>query len=102
MFNLVDNALTFAPPDTRVLLTAARKEDAVSLCVSDQGSGIAPEALPHIFDRFYRGANGHAGGAGLGLAIARAFVHAQGGEISVESELGKGTTFIVELPMRNF
>jgi heavy metal sensor kinase len=102
LFNLVDNALKFSAPDTRVLLTAVPTGDAISLCVSDQGSGIAADALPHIFDRFYRGTNGDARGAGLGLAIARALVQAQGGHISGESELGHGTTFTVELPMRNF
>ena len=102
LFNLVDNAITFSPPDTCVLLSATRSGDSVSLCVSDQGSGIAAEALPYIFDRFYRGANGRARGAGLGLAIARAFVQAQGGEISVARALGTGTTFTIELPMRNF
>ena len=102
LFNLMDNALKFSPPDTRVLLSAASKGDTVSLCVSDQGPGIASDALPHIFDRFYRGTDGCASGAGLGLAIARALVHAQGGAISVESESGKGTTFTVEMPMRKF
>lgn len=101
LMNLVDNALAFSPPETCVLLSAMRSDDAVSLCVSDQGPGIDAEALPYIFERFYRGANGRAGGAGLGLAIARAFVQAQGGTISGASALGKGTTFIVELPIRS-
>jgi heavy metal sensor kinase len=102
LFNLVDNALKFSAPNTRVLLTAAPKGDVVSLCVRDQGAGIASDALPHVFDRFYRGTNGDASGAGLGLAIARALVQAQGGHISGESALGQGTTFTIELPMRNF
>jgi heavy metal sensor kinase len=102
LFNLMDNALKFSPPDTHVLLSAARKGDTVSLCVSDQGPGVASNELLHIFDRFYRGTNGRASGAGLGLAIARALVQVQGGEISVESEAGKGTTFTVEMPMRKF
>jgi heavy metal sensor kinase len=101
LLNLVDNALKFSPPDTHVLLTAARKGDDVSLCVSDQGPGIASDARQRIFDRFYRGTNGRVSGVGLGLAIARALVHAQGGNISVESELGKGTTFTIGMPMRN-
>jgi len=101
LFNLVDNALKYAPPGTCVVLTAARTDDTVSLRVSDQGPGIASDALPHVFDRFYRGTNGHTSGAGLGLAIARAFVQAQGGTISGESEMGKGTTFTIEMPMRN-
>jgi heavy metal sensor kinase len=102
LFNLVDNALKFAPPGTCVLLSAARTGDTVSLRVSDQGPGIPSDALPYIFDRFYRGTNGRASGAGLGLAIARALVQAQGGTISAESELGKGTTFTIEMQMRHF
>ena len=102
LFNLVDNALKFSARDARVLLTAARTGDVVSLCVSDQGAGITADALPYIFERFYRGTNGDARGAGLGLAIARALVQAQGGHISGASELGQGTTFTIELPMRNF
>jgi heavy metal sensor kinase len=102
LFNLVDNALKFSPPGTRVSLTAACNGDAVRLCVSDQGPGIAPEELPRIFDRFYRGTNWGVAGSGLGLAIARALVHAQGGTISVESALGRGTTFAVEMPMKDF
>jgi signal transduction histidine kinase len=101
LFNLVDNALKFAPRGTCVLLTAAPAGATVSLRVSDQGPGIASDALPHVFDRFYRGTNGHTNGAGLGLAIARALVQAQGGAISGESEVGKGTIFTVEMPMRN-
>ena len=102
LFNLVDNALKFSARGARVLLTAARTGDVVSLCVSDQGAGITADALPYVFDRFYRGTNGDARGAGLGLAIARALVQAQGGHISGASELGQGTTFTIELPMRNF
>jgi signal transduction histidine kinase len=70
--------------------------------VSDTGSGIAPDDLPHIFDRFYcarpqRSRRG--GGTGLGLAIADKIVHAHGGEIQVESKLGAGTTFGFDLPV---
>jgi len=100
LFNLVDNALTYAPPNTGVILTAVRNGNVVSVCVSDQGPGIAADALPRVFDRFYRGTSGHANGAGLGLAIARALVQAQGGNISVESDVGIATTFVVDMPMR--
>ena len=74
------------------------------LSVEDHGKGIAPEYLPHIFDKFYRietGSNGTGagkGGTGLGLAICKALVEAQGGRIWVESTPGKGTTFFFTLP----
>jgi heavy metal sensor kinase len=98
LFNLVDNALKFSPPEKVVRLTAAREGERVSLRVSDQGCGIAPDALPYIFDRFYRGTNGHAPGAGLGLAIARALVLAQGGTLSVDHAAGPGTSFAILMP----
>ncbi len=67
--------------------------------VRDSGPGIAPEALPHIFERFYRGQVSRTGrGAGLGLSIAKELVEAQGGTLKVESELGQGTVFTMTLP----
>ena len=73
----------------------------MQLVVQDNGQGIAPDVLPHIFDRFYRGdpsRQQHEGESGLGLAIARSIVEAHGGTISVESVLGTGTTFAIDLP----
>lgn len=102
LFNLVNNALEYSPSGAQVILAAARKGDAIRLSVSDQGPGITSDALPLVFDRFYRSTNGRSGGAGLGLAIARAMVQAQSGEIAGESEPGKGTTFTVKMPMRKF
>jgi len=94
--NLVDNALRYTPPGERVVLSARLESDAtVSLGVSDTGPGISEEAIPHLFNRFYKG--GRQGGTGLGLAISRELVRAQRGEIQVESELGKGTTFRIYL-----
>ncbi len=82
-------------------ITASRADGFVSVKVADTGDGIAAEDLPYIFDRFYRGDKSrsrNSGGAGLGLAIARGIVESHGGKISVESTLGKGTTFCFSLP----
>lgn len=98
LFNLVDNAVKFSPSGTTVALIAEREHDVINFRVCDQGPGIAPDALPHIFDRFYRGANEPAPGAGLGLAIARALVLAQDGTIDVTNTMPKGATFTVRMP----
>ena len=66
--------------------------------VADTGTGIPPDELPYIFDRFYRGRKHSAQGSGLGLAIAKSLVEAQGGNIQVESTLGEGSKFILEFP----
>ena len=65
--------------------------------VADDGPGIPPEDVPHLFDRFWQGGGDRAGGSGLGLAIARELVRAHGGRIWVESQLGKGSTFYFTL-----
>lgn len=97
---LVDNALVHTPAGTAVTLTAAAAEAQVVFQVGDSGPGIAPEALPHIFERFYRGQVSRTGrNAGLGLAIAKELVEGQGGAITVESQLGRGAMFTVTLPL---
>jgi signal transduction histidine kinase len=101
--NLVDNGLKFTPPDGKVILAARTAGADMELSVSDTGVGILRAAIPRLFDRFYQvdtsraGGEGH--GAGLGLAIVREIVDAHGGRISVRSELGHGTTFVVHLPL---
>ncbi len=99
--NLVANALRHTPAGGAITLRAALQERDVQLIVEDTGDGIPPEALPHIFDRFWRGdrARSHTSGAGvgLGLAIARQLVQAHGGQIEVESELNQGTRFTITL-----
>jgi signal transduction histidine kinase len=96
---LVDNAHVHTAPGTTVKLSTKVADDAVAISVRDTGPGIASDALPHIFERFYRGQVSRSGpGAGLGLAIARELVEAQDGKIEVESEVGKGTVFTVLLP----
>jgi len=96
---LLDNALKFTPPGGAITIWTARAEDQVALGIRDTGPGIAPEALPHIFNRFYRADTSRTGaGAGLGLAIAKELIEAQGGAIHVESRPGQGSTFTVTLP----
>jgi two-component system OmpR family sensor kinase len=103
ILNLVDNALRYTPEEGEVLLSASLDPagGVARITVSDTGPGIAPDDLPHIFDRFYRADPSRAratGNAGLGLAIARAIVEAHGGRIEVQSAPGEGATFRVVLP----
>lgn len=98
---LLDNALKYTDPGGQVNVSLARVDGRARLVVQDTGIGIPPQDVQHIFDRFYRvdRAREHeSGGTGLGLAIARWIVQAHHGTIKVESELGKGTKFQVELP----
>lgn len=103
--NLVENALRYTPHGGTVTLRALLQQGAstpvVAFEVGDTGPGIAPEDLPHIFERFYRTDRARAretGGSGLGLAIVQRLVEAQGGQVSVHSTPGQGTTFTVTLP----
>jgi signal transduction histidine kinase len=99
--NLISNALRHTPNQGRVSVWVRRTTPGVEVKISDTGEGIRAEDLPHIFERFYRGEksrNRGTGGAGLGLAIARGIVHAHGGEIKVESVIGRGTQFIFHIP----
>jgi len=99
--NLISNALRFAPEGGEINLTAVMDGDHVIFSVDDNGPGIPAEDLPHIFERFYRGDPSRSearGESGLGLAITKALVEAQGGSISVESSLGEGTRFNLRFP----
>ena len=102
--NLLSNAVKFTKPGGEVRVSIDRKDDEVEIRVEDTGDGISPEHLPHIFDRFYRvrGAGEQASpekGLGLGLSFVSWIVKAHGGSVDVQSEKGKGTTFIVRLPL---
>jgi two-component system sensor histidine kinase BaeS len=99
--NLVSNALRYTPTGGRVTLRACESEGHVLIEVVDTGTGIDSEALPHVFDRFWRAEKSRSrrtGGSGLGLAIVRSFIDAHGGTVSVTSTPGEGTTFTVRLP----
>jgi signal transduction histidine kinase len=98
--NLIGNAVKFTPQGGRVELAVAADESEVRFDVSDTGTGIPPEHIAHVFDRFWKVRNANRQGAGLGLAIARGIVEAHEGRIWVESEEGKGSTFSFTLPLR--
>jgi signal transduction histidine kinase len=96
---LLDNALKYTPPHGEIVLSAEANAERVLIRVRDSGIGIAPDALPHIFERFYRGERMRSGtGVGLGLSIARSLIEVQGGALTAESQLGYGSTFTVSLP----
>jgi two-component system OmpR family sensor kinase len=97
--NLLDNALKFTPTGGQVEVGAERASEIVRLWVQDSGPGITPADQEHIFERFYRGEADQVEGLGLGLAIVRSIVQAQGGQVTVESELGAGSRFMIELPL---
>ncbi|WP_424184762.1 sensor histidine kinase [Actinokineospora sp. G85] len=99
--NLVTNAVRYTPPGGEVVVKLFRWQDRAILEVTDTGTGIAPDDVPHVFDRFWRADKSRSrrtGGSGLGLAITRHLVEAHGGEVSVTSTLGAGTTFRISLP----
>jgi signal transduction histidine kinase len=98
--NLLDNALRHTPPGGTVLVRALVQRDIVRFSVQDSGDGIAPEHLPHLFEKFFRAPGQAFGGAGLGLAIAREIVVAHGGGIEARSEQGRGSTFTFWLPLQ--
>ena len=99
--NLLSNALRHTPAGGRVTVRVGRAGEQAQIRIADTGSGIPPEDLPHVFERFYRGDKGRGrrgGGAGLGLAIVRQLVAAHGGQITVVCPPDHGTTFTIMLP----
>jgi signal transduction histidine kinase len=101
--NLIDNALRYTPSGGHVRVQARQADGALHVAVADDGPGIAAEDAPYVFERFWRGDRSrsrHGGGSGIGLAIAKHLVEMHGGTIGVESEVGKGSTFRVRLPLR--
>jgi two-component system phosphate regulon sensor histidine kinase PhoR len=102
--NLINNAVKYTPPGGSVAVRAWREDGLIKIEVSDTGIGIPAEALPRLFSEFYRAKNAKAiemEGTGLGLAIAKDVIEQHGGEITVHSVEGEGTTFSVALPVRS-
>jgi signal transduction histidine kinase len=98
---LLDNAVKYTPAPGTIVVSIGREQGAVRAAVRDTGVGIAPEHLPHVFERFYRVDRARSraeGGAGLGLAIGRWIAEAHGGSLHAESVERRGSTFYVELP----
>ena len=101
-FNLVDNAIKYSPEGSAIELWLGVHTPWAIVGVKDNGVGIAPEHIPHLFDRFYRVQKDRArktGGSGLGLAICKLIAELHHGTIDVTSVVGKGSTFIVKLPL---
>ena len=98
--NLLSNAAKFVPPGGTVRVSLSGDGPWACLEIADTGPGIAPDDLPHVFERFFRGRGARAGGSGIGLAVVAGLAEAHGGAVTVTSEQGEGTTFTVRLPQR--
>jgi two-component system, OmpR family, sensor histidine kinase KdpD len=96
--NLLLNAAVHTPPGTAVTVSARVEDDALVLTVADRGPGLPFDAIPRVFDKFYRAPTAPAGGTGLGLSIVKGFVEAQGGAIKAENRAGGGAAFTIRLP----
>jgi heavy metal sensor kinase len=104
LVNLIGNAIQYTPQGGEVTVSIGKSGERSRIVISDTGTGIAPEDLPHVFERFYRGEKSRTRqkegkGYGLGLSIAYWIIRNHGGQIDVESRLGKGTTFYIWLPL---
>ena len=100
LVNINNNAIKYSHAGSKVFINAARKDGHLVISISDTGVGISEEDLPLVFDDFYSGNSDQAAkrGSGLGLAICRRIIETHNGSISVESELGKGSRFVIRLP----
>jgi signal transduction histidine kinase len=100
---ILDNAIKYTPDGGKISVSCRRQGNNAAISIEDNGAGISPDDLPYIFDRFYRGDKARsreAGGAGLGLAIAKWIVDKHGGKIHAESKLGVGSKFTISMPIR--
>jgi len=100
--NIIGNAIKYSPNRSNIHVKTERQADKILVSVKDNGVGISQQDLPHIFEGFYRGQSGISeAGHGIGLAVSRQIVDAHDGSITVNSEQGKGTTFVIILPVAN-
>jgi two-component system sensor histidine kinase KdpD len=99
LMNLLSNAALHTPPGTAIQLSARIQDRTLSLVVADRGPGLAPESLPRLFDKFYRGPKAPTGGTGLGLSLVKGFVEAQGGQVTAGNRSEGGAAFTITLPM---
>jgi len=102
LVNILSNALKYTDEGGSILITATKDDDKVKISIRDTGIGISPEDLPYIFERFYRADKSRSratGGSGIGLTIAKSLVEAHGGTLSVNSDYGSGSEFIIVIPM---
>lgn len=103
LFNLLENAVAYSNPPRKVVLSAKLHEGKMEIRVTDNGIGIPPGDLAHVFERFYRVDKSRgrtSGGTGLGLAIVKHIIHTHQGTVHAESELGKGTAIVIRMPLR--
>ena len=101
LWNLVENAIKYGREDGKVIVSASTLDDTIEISVRDDGPGIAPEALPRVFERFYRGDKARSretGGTGLGLSIVKHIVQSHGGKVWAESRPEHGSMFYFTLP----
>jgi signal transduction histidine kinase len=97
---LISNALKFTEPNGTVFISCCKDERYASICVQDTGCGISSETGKHIFEKFYQGDTSHKEqGNGLGLALVKKIIDVLGAEISIQSEVGKGSTFIIKISL---
>lgn len=104
MLNLIENGIKYSPEGGRIDITLKKEDSCAVIQISDQGIGIPQDALPYVFDRFFRvdkARSRQEGGSGLGLSICKWIAEGHNGSISVKSELGKGSTFTVRIPSIN-
>jgi two-component system phosphate regulon sensor histidine kinase PhoR len=102
MLNLLENAVAYSNPPRKIILAASVEGDEAEVRITDNGIGIPPADLPHVFERFYRvdkGRSRASGGTGLGLSIVKQIIQSHRGTVRAESEVGKGTTVVIRLPL---